>query len=57
MKANNKEVRAMFNEVISKQVDPDKVANLELAREFFTNSEFRAKLQDYVWAINNGGSQ
>jgi hypothetical protein len=57
MQANNKEVRAMFNEVISKQVDPDKVANLELAREFFTNSEFRAKLQDYVWAINNGGAQ
>lgn len=45
-------MREMFNQVIATQTDPDKIAKLELCREYFCNPEFKAWLQDFVWAAN-----
>lgn len=33
--------------------DDGAAANIELCREFFTNSEFRKAMSDYVWEINS----
>ena len=46
------ELRQIFDRAISQQKDADKVARLELCREFFTNPEFRAALSDEVARVN-----
>jgi hypothetical protein len=45
--------REIFNQTIETATDADLIARLEIAREFFTNPEFRAKLADFVWSIND----
>jgi hypothetical protein len=45
-------VRRVFNQAIEQTSDPDKVANLELCREYFTNPEFRKALEDHTAKIN-----
>lgn len=50
----NTEARAYFDAAIARATDPDVIAKLELCREYFTNEEFRAALQDYVYLINTG---
>lgn len=49
----NEEARAIFNEVISKQTDEAKIAKLEVLREYFTNPEFRANLEEFTFNLNN----
>lgn len=49
---NTEQAKRIFNDAIAKQTDADKVARLELVREYFTNPEFRTALHDHVWAIN-----
>jgi hypothetical protein len=46
------EVRAVFDAVISQQSDPNKVANLELCREYFLNPDFRKWMEDAVASVN-----
>jgi protoheme ferro-lyase len=45
------EARAVFNSVIATESNPDRVAKLELLREYFTNPEFRKALEDHVWEL------
>lgn len=55
----NQEIRNGFNQMIAAAAaagNQDAVAKFELAREYFTNQEFRAGLQDHVWAINQAGA-
>ena len=48
-----KEIRAAFDAAVTRNAaDPNKVARLELAREFFCNPRFRTWLQDEVFKIN-----
>ncbi len=46
---NPTEARAIFDQVIAQIDDADHIADLELAREFFTNPEFKQNLTDYMW--------
>lgn len=43
------EARQTFNAAIKATADPDAVAKLEIVREYFTNAEFRAKLEDFTF--------
>ena len=43
------EARAIFNQAIENETDADRIAKIELLREYFTNPEFRQKLADYVY--------
>ncbi len=45
--------RKVFDQAIEQTNDPDKVANLELCREYFTNPEFRKAFHNEV-AKQNG---
>lgn len=44
------DARDLFNAVIAKTSDADKVARLELAREALTNPDFFRALADKAWA-------
>jgi len=44
------DARNLFDAVIAKTSDADKVARLELAREALTNPEFFRSLADKAWA-------
>lgn len=46
----NEQVREQFNKVIAQTQDADQVAKLEVCREYFTNPEFKERLQEYVFA-------
>jgi hypothetical protein len=48
------EAREIFNAAIAAATDADAIAKIELCREYFTNPEFRASLESYVYEINNG---
>lgn len=48
----NEQAKAIFNKAIGTAKDADQVARLEVAREYFTNPDFRKKLEDYVWELN-----
>lgn len=41
-----------INATIGRETDADRIADLEIAREYFTNPDFRTKLSDFVWKIN-----
>jgi len=45
----NTEAREVFNQVIAQATDADTIARLELSREYFTNPEFRAKLEEFMF--------
>jgi hypothetical protein len=49
----NEQARAVFNQAIAAANDADQIAKLELAREYFTNSDFRKGLEQHVWEINS----
>ena len=48
------EARQVFNQVIEQETDPDKVARLELLRNYFTDVNFRKSFEQLVWNLNNG---
>jgi hypothetical protein len=48
----NQAAREVFNAAIAAQTDADKIARIELAREYFTNPTFRKALEDHVWQLN-----
>lgn len=48
----NKEARQIFDDAAANEPDPEKRANIELCREYFTNPEFRRGLADMVAKIN-----
>lgn len=41
------ELKKIFEEAISAEKDPGKVAQLEVLREYFTNKKFKENLQNY----------
>jgi hypothetical protein len=48
------DARRIFDEAIAR-IDPadgERIAHLELAREYFTNPDFRAHLEEYLWQLN-----
>lgn len=47
------DIKNIFNQVINEQTDKDTIAKLEIAREYFTNPDFKAKLEEYTWRVNN----
>lgn len=49
---NTVEARAEFNKAraaAEANGDADRVARVELAREYFTNPKFRKALEDHLW--------
>ena len=46
---NNDQAREVFNQAIASTTDADAIARIEVAREYFTNPEFRKSLEDLVW--------
>ncbi len=49
------EIRDWFNEMIEEvKDDPERVAKLEIAREYYTNPAFRKYLEDVTFEINQG---
>lgn len=49
-----KEAREVFLKEISKESNPDRVATLELLREYFTNPAFKKYMEDETFKINSG---
>lgn len=45
----NEQAREVFNQAIRNTTDADAIANIELAREYFTNPTFRKALEDHIW--------
>lgn len=45
----NQEAREVFNQVIATQTNADKIADLEICREYFTNPTFRKALENHLW--------
>ena len=43
------QLKAAFNQAIAKVADADARARMEVAREFFTNPDFRKKLEAFAW--------
>ncbi len=49
------ELKTAFNIIITKAAAAGHdVSKMEVAREYFTNPEFKANLQQFVWNINQG---
>ena len=44
---NMSHIRQAFDRMIKETSNPDTIAKLEIAREYFTNPEFRQKLENY----------
>jgi hypothetical protein len=51
---NNTEARAIINAAINTSTNPDQIARLELAREYFTNPAFAQALADQLWNNRKG---
>ena len=49
----SQEARAHFDAAIARTDNKDQIANIEIAREYFTNPTFRANLEQFIWDINN----
>ncbi len=49
---NSQQAREIFNAAIAGETDADRIAKVELLREFFCNPEFRAAMQQEVARIN-----
>jgi hypothetical protein len=50
-KMTDQEAREIFQKAIEAQTDPDQKAKLEIAREWFTNPDFRKQLSDTVFDL------
>lgn len=48
----NQQAREIFDQAIANETDPDRIANVELMREYFTNPEFRVAMQNEVARVN-----
>ena len=48
--------RAMFDEAINAETDPDRVARLEVLREYVTDPAFRRTFEDFVFAATYVGA-
>jgi hypothetical protein len=48
----NNEAREIFNKALEGETNADRIAKVELLREYFTNSTFRAAMADEVARIN-----
>lgn len=46
----NEAAKQVFNQVLANLTDADQIAKIELAREYFTNPDFRKALEDHLWA-------
>lgn len=42
-----------FNKAIEAETNSDKIAELEVLREYFTNPEFKKNLETYTYRINS----
>lgn len=51
---NQTEARKIFNAIIAETTDREQRAKVELLREYFCNTEFRAAMLDEVWKMNTG---
>lgn len=47
----NEQAKEVFNAAISNETHADKIANIEICREYFTNPDFRKALEDHVWSL------
>lgn len=45
--------RRLFNAVLADLTDPDQIAQVEFAREYFCNPEFARWTSDAVWAMTS----
>ncbi len=53
---NIQQARTVFDQAAAealRQGDADRASRLELAREYFTNPEFKKALESFVWSINS----
>lgn len=48
------QIKRAFNDAIAQETDPDKVARLEICREYMTNPAFRAKLEEFTFQQDQG---
>ena len=46
------EARKIFDKVISETQDPDRIAKLELLREYFCNPAFKSELEKITFEMN-----
>lgn len=51
------EARAVFDAALAGETDPERIARVELAREFFCNPDFRAFARDHVAELNGVGEE
>lgn len=49
----NAEARNIFNAAIANETDADRIAKVELLREYFTNEAFRKEMETRVANLNN----
>jgi hypothetical protein len=49
----NEQAKQIFNQVIATVQDPDRVARMEICREYLTNPDFRKGLEQFVREIND----
>jgi hypothetical protein len=49
---NNEQAREIFDQAIATETDADRIAKVELMREYFTSPAFRVALEDEVARIN-----
>lgn len=47
------DARAVFDEAIAQETDPDRIARVELLREFFCNEEFRQFIYSESFRLAN----
>lgn len=50
---NPEETRKILDSVIESELDLDRAADLEIAREYFTNPEFKTALETFTFDTNN----
>lgn len=50
-KSNPEAAREIFNAAIATVSDPDRIATMELCREYFCNGDFRDGVHDYVYSL------
>ncbi len=48
----NNEAKEIFNAAIANETNADRIAKVELLREYFTNDDFRAAFNAHVAEIN-----
>ena len=53
---NTQQARAVFTQAAASAAakgDAEAVNRIELAREYFTNPDFRSAMERFVWSINS----